>query len=898
MAVNQPAIYNLVGDIHGRIQPKRSYDEVREDMTRYLGLEEEYDRNKFNNKFRKTDRNPTYEADELLALVYAYSKELTQGQGITANEAFQLFDDAGMEDSEYERLREFFNDTEFREATDYLINRKAQRVSGAKQNDSEPSETVRRSYLREILVVEQQDLPAYIPAAGSIETLVVEQKDQEDKSRNRLVPNLGKYLKPSQVKLSEWVSRTTEDIVKSLLEDMQSVVLVGESGIGKTATLEWMQVKLAEKARESVDAALPVLITFEEKEDRQSLANKVRNALKGLAKWYNTLFERGRLALLLDGFANLDQAARAEVGLFIESALARKNLVVVSCRTRDEADYGNILRRALIKRLDAVRIRQFIDSYAEGTPEAKEGIFWAIAGEEAERQWLRFRQDVGDDPRTFWLLDELPDGRKWGYGGEETENYYWEQWINVRNHPSNLLQLAYNPFMFLMILEAFEQSIELLNNRSNLFGVFIDYLLQEREQQTVERATELIDRLASMAFAMQHSETPSAIRIEIASKYLIDPLDLHLARNATLLAVNGEGNVSFTHSLFREYFAALKLDSAITNNQASPSEYWSPDSWWMPGKWDEVAILAAGLNTADTTPVVRWLEDSAPEVAARCIIESGSTTPDALKNDLAQKWSRRLGETPLAARVSIGRALGRLGNDPRKGVGLTKDGIPDIDWVQIPAGEFIFGDNETHYLAAYCISRYPITYLQYQAFIDAKDGYYADAWWSDVDSRDKSTGVPSFAFANHPRERANWFDAYAFCHWLESRTKSAITLPTEYQWEKAARGTDGRLYPYGNEFDAQKGNVDRTGIGKTCAVGLFPEGASPYGVLDVSGNVFEWCLNLAIAPNQIDPASREKRSLRGGSWAHSQEYARTTTRYANRPELRRNRVGFRIVCNY
>jgi hypothetical protein len=100
----------------------------------------------------------------------------------------------------------------------------------------------------------------------------------------------------------------------------------------------------------------------------------------------------------------------------------------------------------------------------------------------------------------------------------------------------------------------------------------------------------------------------------------------------------------------------------------------------------------------------------------------------------------------------------------------------------------------------------------------------------------------SFKFANHPRETVNWYQAMAFCRWLSWRlgggydlkkvSEWAVRLPTEFEWEKAARGTDGRIYPYKGDFDAKKGNTDDTGSGQTSAVGIFPNGASPYGVME------------------------------------------------------------------
>lgn len=251
---------------------------------------------------------------------------------------------------------------------------------------------------------------------------------------------------------------------------------------------------------------------------------------------------------------------------------------------------------------------------------------------------------------------------------------------------------------------------------------------------------------------------------------------------------------------------------------------------------------------------------------------------------------------------------------PRKGIGLGEDGLPEFDWVDIPAGEFLYGDKKLPRTIEkpFKISRYPVTYKQFQAFIDAPDGFHDPRWWQGLEAPNDHKSAPgdqAFKFWNHPRENVSWYDAIAFCRWLSYKLGGKwgldkvdewlVRLPTEYEWEKAGRGTDGRVYPYGNEFDVAKGNTRETGIGQTSAVGMFPNGASPYGVLDMSGNVWEWCLTDYYNP--VPDAKVEnlriaaRRVLRGGSWLFSQGNVRAAFGSLNRPFIRNNRLGFRLV---
>jgi hypothetical protein len=191
-------------------------------------------------------------------------------------------------------------------------------------------------------------------------------------------------------------------------------------------------------------------------------------------------------------------------------------------------------------------------------------------------------------------------------------------------------------------------------------------------------------------------------------------------------------------------------------------------------------------------------------------------------------------DTPAPTRPPRKRAPSRL--EPSADAVRAIIGDP-FEWCEVPAGEFIYGDESEDNgpqrltLPAFTIAKYLITYRQFQVFIDADDGFTDDRWWGGLTAKPDHRRQPGDQWReidDHPRETVSWYDAVAFCRWLsfklgggydlENIDAWSVRLPTEYEWEKAARGTDGRLYPYGNEFDATRSNTYESGIDQTTPV--------------------------------------------------------------------------------
>ncbi len=253
----------------------------------------------------------------------------------------------------------------------------------------------------------------------------------------------------------------------------------------------------------------------------------------------------------------------------------------------------------------------------------------------------------------------------------------------------------------------------------------------------------------------------------------------------------------------------------------------------------------------------------------------------------------RLVFEPQMIRIPAGKFL--MGSTKEQAAQAIKDGA-DIDWVEREQPQ------HTVELSEYSIGKYPITNREYQAFV-REGGTPPRDWDGDQFPADKGS---------HPVVNVSWDDASAYCKWLSEKTKKSYRLPTEAEWEKAARGEDGRIYPWGNEFDSKKANTSESQVGNTTDVGKFSNsdpalsGDSPYGCADIAGNVWEWCndwFNEKEYKSRADKITKDPRgskngifrSLRGGSWGVNEEVARVAVRNYYLPSSRLNYLGFRVV---
>jgi len=336
---------------------------------------------------------------------------------------------------------------------------------------------------------------------------------------------------------------------------------------------------------------------------------------------------------------------------------------------------------------------------------------------------------------------------------------------------------------------------------------------------------------------------------------------------------------------------------------------WPQLHQWIRNSEDALRLIEHATEEArrwqerGDQPEELWLASRAKEVVT-ALHRFGKVAPPGLDRFLRPQkvLIQQLDQERLShkQRTIIGWKLAQFG-DPRPGVGLRKDSLPDIAWVEIPGGRIALEDVDYVFeVKPFRLAKYPITNRQFKAFID-DEGFKTDEWWKGINNElpIRAPWVSTWDEANCPREMVSWYEAVAFCRWLSHRTNTRIRLPTEWEWQQGATGGNpsyrfpwlGR--PDGNRCNAQGGRLFRT-----TSVGIFPSGATQHGVMDMAGNVEEWCLNTHEDPEKPESVclkdSHTKRVLRGGSW-ESLTPEVSFRDYFILPNQRANTIGFRLA---
>jgi formylglycine-generating enzyme required for sulfatase activity/energy-coupling factor transporter ATP-binding protein EcfA2 len=406
----------------------------------------------------------------------------------------------------------------------------------------------------------------------------------------------------------------------------------------------------------------------------------------------------------------------------------------------------------------------------------------------------------------------------------------------------------------------------------------------------------------------------------------------YIQNRAGLLQAEDNRIFRFPHRTFQEYLTAASIMKRDDFEDFLRDRVLRDKPWWQ-----EVFLLAAG-SSRNTPRNIYMLVDTLlpeeptdaepdPEITGRAQLSAQAMAETEFKDHVekqgdstgrytkihkrVQDWllTAMIAEDKLSPkqRVDAGNALNWVG-DPRFDAQqwyLPKE--TGLGFVTVPAGEFWMGSDKKKdkeadkdefpchrvKLSEYSIAKYPVTVAQYQVFAQETKLALDKDWYR----RNR--------YDNHPVVEISWQDAQNYCQWLTEKLKDRgwmAALPTEAQWERAARIPDDRIFPWDiNKIEPNRANYDDTGIDATSPVGCFPDGTSHLGVMDMAGNVWEWCqdwygeYSKDSATDPSGPSSGSSRVVRGGSWGDPAGFCRSAFRSGRGPGLRINVLGFRLV---
>jgi formylglycine-generating enzyme required for sulfatase activity len=378
-------------------------------------------------------------------------------------------------------------------------------------------------------------------------------------------------------------------------------------------------------------------------------------------------------------------------------------------------------------------------------------------------------------------------------------------------------------------------------------------------------------------------------------------------------AMNGHVFISYSHK-DRDYALALTGDFHKHGFRAwSDARIDYGDRWWK--------TVVQALRTSAAVVVVMTLEAEESEWVEREILlalrERKPVFPLLLRG---QELSLLI--TMQYVDVTGGQMPPQSFYDRLREVVFHPPPIADAaepEMIPIPAGRFLMGSRDRQRYAQeneqpqhalklprYYIAKTAVTNAQYAVFVQETDGRRPTHWGSEY-------GRPPIGKETHPVVYVSWHEAMKYCGWLSDVAGKPYRLPTEAEWEKAARGVDGLNFPWGNRWDRRQCNNAEDEWDDTRPVGSYPRGASPYGVLDMAGNVWEWTLSLWGAdsmepefsypykPNDgredANAGDEMRRVLRGGSFTDVAGDVRCAVRHGHLPDRRFRNVGFRVAAD-
>lgn len=643
--------------------------------------------------------------------------------------------------------------------------------------------------------------------------------------------------------------------------------------------------------------------------------------------FFSAYLEKGKATLLLDGMDEVaDPTLRQRVARLIEKFSDRypKCRFIVTSREvgyEGAARIGSQFGLAKVRDFSPSEVRQFIRD-------------WTCA--------LEITLAQSDAPEVLRLADAQA-----------------EKLIQAIDTNPRVADLAVNPLLLTVIALVHRYRAQLPERRSELYEEVVEVLLGHWDEakgldKDVDVAGVKMDSgdrrslLEPVAFWMHEHNQREIERDDLltlllpafktmagndgqAGKALDDFLRVVNERSG-LLIERGIGMYGFAHLTFQEYLAARAL--ADRKDALEFTLKHLPDAWWR-----EVILLQAGyLSTQGKRRVSELVgllmnADPATEpephhhllLAAECLFDVGVARVEGDLLGEARKRLKQQADAPvkkgaaasMLVKISANNALARL-ESGQTAANFWKMPYGEPEWVTIPAGEFWMGDDKSQrdnerpqhklYLPEYKIARVPVTNAQFALYVQDTKESPPEHW--------RGGDVPP-GLKNHPVVNVSWNDALMYCKWLGKKIQKLVTLPSEAEWEKAARGSnDKRNYPWGDDWRELHCNSDELGLNHTIPVGLFLNGASPYGVLDMSGNIWEWTRSILgkwdkkkggvvdntkypyIADDGREDLSKPGeflRTVRGGSYGYGNKDVRCASRNWDNPGYWLKGYGFRVV---
>ena len=325
----------------------------------------------------------------------------------------------------------------------------------------------------------------------------------------------------------------------------------------------------------------------------------------------------------------------------------------------------------------------------------------------------------------------------------------------------------------------------------------------------------------------------------------------------------------------------------------------------------QVGVSVNNPTPLDATPIQK-LPTPPPVIKAA---ELKPATPESER----EMMLREIADLSIShtRRLQIGDRLSEIG-DTRRGVSVREDGLPDIAWLPVYPGGTLAIKEQIFEVAPFYIAQYQVTFAQYEAFVKAADGYQNAEWWQGFPKEYQQPQKLNEQYhkgLNMPRDKVSWYQSVAFGRWLNKRMRGGqlpnpsgsgnplivgnnaqVRLPTEWEWQWAAQGgSQQRAYPWG-AWQEGYANTGAVGLQRTTAVGMYPQGLAVCGAMDMSGNVWEWCLNKYEEPEKaaVDK-SGDTRVVRGGSFVSLPGLASCASRPRDSPDGGSYGFGFRVV---